>query len=153
VAEVADRLVGRVGPVRRVGRLSPSERRIVCTAVVALPLAVLALAVIDFRRLLAALPRRDTRIARLGVAPQRVIALVASVASFLPGRPSCLPQSLVAAGLLARAGYPCRVVIGARRRDATLESHAWVEVDGRPAEPRSAEPWTPLVRWPAADLA
>lgn len=136
----------------RLKHLPPAERRIVYAATVGLPLAALALAVMPLGRVLAALPR-DPRCAGQVFAPDRVVALVAAVASRLPGRPSCLPQAVVAAWLLARAGHRSRVVVGAQRRGTTLAAHAWVEVGGRPAGPLPGGSWTPLVAWPAVDGA
>ena len=52
----------------------------------------------------------------------------------LPVSSSCLMQSLVLCGLLARRGVRSSVVIGVRPGD-DFGAHAWVELGGRPLLP------------------
>jgi hypothetical protein len=64
---------------------------------------------------------------RLGTAVRRVCAL-------LPGRTSCLIESLVLLRLLSRRGITARVVL-AVARGAETQAHAWVEVAQQPVLP------------------
>jgi Transglutaminase-like superfamily len=135
--------------LRRCRALPACERRLVLAAVAALPLAALALSVVDLGRLLAALDRRVA--ARPGALtdPARVASLVAAVAARLPWTPSCLHRSLVTAWWLARAGSPCTLVLGLRRPgERVFDAHAWIEVDGAAVEVLPAGAWTTLLRRP-----
>lgn len=45
---------------------------------------------------------------------------------------SCLQRSLTLGILLARRGIQCRLLVGARKIDSSLDAHAWIEHAGRP---------------------
>ena len=139
-----------VSSLVRFRRLPAYERPFVWRAFGGLSLAALALALIDFKRILGALPA-PTLPRGAHVPPERIVALVAAVAARLPWEPSCLHRSIVAAWLLGRSGHPWTIVLGLRRPgDRPLDAHAWIEIDGRPAEALPAGHWTSLMRWPPA---
>jgi hypothetical protein len=84
--------------------------------------------------------------------PRRHVASTDSVASCLEAarhaarrlaHSTCLFESLVALGLLARRGYRVELHVGARRVP-DLESHAWVSIDGRPCDPESTAGYTAI---------
>jgi hypothetical protein len=60
---------------------------------------------------------------------EQICRAVAEACVWYPKRAFCLQRSWVASLLLRRHGIPSQVVIG--YRPAPLDSHAWVEVDGR----------------------
>ena len=69
----------------------------------------------------------------------------------MPGATCLTPQALAAQLLLARAGYPSSLRMGARRRDGVLEAHAWLEdgervVYGARGEFIALPPIEPLLR-------
>lgn len=67
---------------------------------------------------------------------RRIVAIVGRVAHMHPLRPACLEQALASCAALRRRGIAARVRLGVRRGDASgLVAHAWVEVEGLPAEP------------------
>jgi len=49
-----------------------------------------------------------------------------------PWRYTCLRRSLVLFHLLRRAGRPVGLHIGVRKRDGSLQAHAWLVQDGAP---------------------
>lgn len=59
-------------------------------------------------------------------------------ARMFPGKPACLPRSIVLADMLGKRGYAAEVVLGVTTRAGQLNSHAWVEVSGNMiAEPEN----------------
>lgn len=78
---------------------------------------------------------------------RRVDAALRRAERVLPRRPSCLVRALALAELLARAGVPGSLIrLGVRRDGATMDAHAWVELDGRVIgdDQRVARRFTPL---------
>ena len=80
------------------------------------------------------IPRSDGRLplpdierdgARLGAAVVRTL-------DALPVDSRCLMRSLVLLELLVRRGQNGSLVIAVRPREAQLDAHAWVELEGRP---------------------
>jgi hypothetical protein len=59
----------------------------------------------------------------------RICRAVAEACVWYPRRAMCLERSWVATLLLRRYGFPAELVIG--YRPIPIDSHAWVEVDGR----------------------
>jgi hypothetical protein len=119
-------------------RLPRGERRFVLRAAVMLSLTAAALRVLGFprwkRTLEKFLPREPASAldadSRLAFA--RALSRVAEKAERRgPRRPNCLERSLVLWWLLRRRGLPAELRIGARKRDAQLEAHAWVELEGQ----------------------
>jgi hypothetical protein len=60
---------------------------------------------------------------------ERVCQAVAEACVWYPKRAYCLQRSWVASLLLRKHGIPSQIVIGCR--PVPLDSHAWVEVEGR----------------------
>lgn len=84
---------------------------------------------------------------RPGAEPVAGCLAAARAAASRMAHPTCLFESLVAFGLLARRGHAVGLHLGARReREEVLESHAWVTVDGRPCDPDSASRYTEIWR-------
>lgn len=92
--------------------------------------------------------------AALARVPQRRGAPIEPVASCLDAareaaaraaHATCLFESLVAFGLLARRGYRVELHVGAKR-SPELEAHAWVTIDGRPCDPAAAAGYTRIWR-------
>ena len=69
---------------------------------------------------------------RRSLSPKKVARLVRVAAEHGPYRARCLEQSLVLRWLLLRRGTEGRIVFGARKADAGMQAHAWVEVNGVP---------------------
>ena len=67
-----------------------------------------------------------------GLSPENIARLVRIAAEHGLYRAKCLEQSLVLRWLLQRQGIDARIVFGARREDAQMQAHAWVEVNGVP---------------------
>ena len=112
-------------------RLSPPERRLLVRAAWLLVILRLALAPLP----LPLLERLVTRLARprRGPAPavDRIGWALGAAARRVPDA-TCLVQALAVRILLGRQRIPAGVRIGvARERGARLESHAWVESEGR----------------------
>jgi hypothetical protein len=65
----------------------------------------------------------------------------------------CLPRALALYVGLRQLGWPATFVSGIRRGSAGIESHAWVELEGRPldelGERMNRTHYTPQFRWPA----
>ena len=74
------------------------------------------------RRFLKRRPLREKRVASLA---HRVSGLGARSPA------NCLERSLLAYRFLSEMGAGPRLVLGVRKQGATVEGHAWVEVDGR----------------------
>ena len=145
-----------MGRWSRFRRLTPHERRLLLSALVLLPLTRLALYFVGFRRwqsfLYRLLPRHHAAVRVGGGAespPQTLAAAGGDVKSSLQargemtarmvqaagreglGQANCLERSLVLWWLLARQGCAAELRIGTRKKDAELEAHAWVELNGR----------------------
>ena len=91
-----------------------------------------ALTALPYRRVERLVSRLARRRAAAALAPtDRIAWAVAAVGRRLPGA-TCLVQALAASIMLARGGTRAIVRIGvARERGGPLESHAWVESEGR----------------------
>jgi hypothetical protein len=59
----------------------------------------------------------------------RICRAVAEACVWYPRRAFCLQRSWVATLLLRRYGFPAQLVIG--YRPIPVDSHAWVEIEGR----------------------
>jgi len=95
---------------------------------VTLRVALTALPYGRVERLVSRLARRR---AAVPAPTERIAWAVAAVGRRLPGA-TCLVQALAASIMLARGGTRAIVRIGvARERGGPLESHAWVESEGR----------------------
>jgi len=131
--------VGRWGRFRR---LPPHERRLLLSALVLLPLTRLGLLLVGFRRwqsfLYRLLPRHlpgalaggDVK-SSLQARGEMTARMVQAAGREGLGQANCLERSLVLWWLLARQGCAAELRIGTRKKDAELEAHAWVELNGR----------------------
>jgi hypothetical protein len=122
---------------RRFRRLSGFERAVVLEALIALPVAWLAVRLLGSRVCRGAFeeraraPRNSSFLETdtLNIA-KRIARLEAVTASNLFFRTSCLEQSLVLYRLLRRRGMNATLRIGARKEADRFEAHAWVEMAG-----------------------
>jgi hypothetical protein len=122
---------------RRFRRLSGFERGVVLEALIALPVAWLAVRLLGFRVCRGAFEERARAVRNssfletdtLNIA-KRIARLGAVTASNLVFRTSCLEHSLVLCRLLRRRGMNPTLRIGARKEADRFEAHAWVEMAG-----------------------
>ncbi|PYR38106.1 MAG: lasso peptide biosynthesis B2 protein [Acidobacteria bacterium] len=105
-------LIARMMPWRVV---LPVAKRVI-------PLSTLVSVMALPRRFLERRPLREKRVASLA---HRVSGLGARSPA------NCLERSLLAYRFLSEMGAGPRLVLGVRKQGATVEGHAWVEVDGR----------------------
>ena len=113
---------------RRIGGLTPSERRLLAEAWVLSVVVATGLRVLRFNRLLALLERLRTvgRVtATTDVTPHRAAKLVEAAASRTPAT-TCLTNALVLHEILWRRGVETEVLIGAKPAGAAIEAHAWL---------------------------
>jgi len=61
----------------------------------------------------------------------RLSALVDLATRVTHGQSRCLPRSVLLFWLLKARGEPARLLIGVSKVASTLESHAWIETQGR----------------------
>ncbi len=151
-----DSLSFPVQQLRKFVSLSPAERRLLADAALWVAFVRLGLWFLSFqslRRLLARLAHRRKssrgghRIAfgfkyarddlRSGVSvhspqltPERITWAVRASSRFVP-QATCLTQALAAQVLLQREGYPAHLRLGVALEKSKLQSHAWVESQGK----------------------
>ena len=122
---------------RRFRRLSGFERGIVLEAVIALPIAWLAVRLLGFRLCRAAFEKSCVG-GRNSKSPEphaldlarRIAHLEVVTAANLFFRTNCLEQSLVLCRMLRRRYLNADLRIGARKEAGRFEAHAWVEMAG-----------------------
>ena len=124
---------------RRFRSRPPEDRRLIARAALLLPLTKLGLRCFGFQlaknwieKLSSpvnqkVVPKRDDQ---LGVA-MRVTRAVLSAQLHGPVSPNCLERSLTLWWILRNEGVNGELHIGARKQEAQLEAHAWVEWGGR----------------------
>ena len=115
--------------------LDAGERRTALWALLLLPATAVALRVMGFCGLHAAVERALNPAPEPAAPTSRaqalaVTRLVRAVARRLPGSPSCLTTSLVGFALLRARGIASELRFGVRLRAGDLEAHAWLEVRG-----------------------
>jgi hypothetical protein len=122
---------------RRFRALNPGDRLLVQEAAIVLFLVWAGLAALGFsalRRLLDRYARTRVPRDRAAVGPDRIGWAVIAVARRSPVPMTCLRQALAADAMLRRRGLASELRLGVQRRsDASilLQSHAWVECEGR----------------------
>jgi Transglutaminase-like superfamily len=89
----------------------------------------LVLALFGFKRVHAVARAWPSAQRRRGPSTERICRAVAEACVWYPKRALCLQRSWTATLLLRRYGAPAQLVIG--YRPMPIDSHAWVEVDGR----------------------
>lgn len=114
--------------------LSWSERAIVFTAALLLPLFWGGLRLLGLARFGGWLDRPATRPPSGGQTSAALALgrLVNIAANHSPVRASCLTRSLLLRWMLRRRGIDSQLRIGVRLVQDALEAHAWVEMAGRP---------------------
>lgn len=132
--------------LRRFLALPPEDRSLLLRALLLLGLIRLALPVLRYRRLRAALvPWRHPS----GPASpaDRIVRAVEAADRRLPRAGHCLSRALAAEVLLARGGHPSclRFGVAARPGGQGIEAHAWVEDEAGalPAGPARYAPLSP----------
>ena len=114
--------------------LSWPERRLLLQAMLLLPLFWAGLRVFGWSRLhlWAARSPVTGNASRPDVEPAGIGALINVAAAHLPLPSTCLTRSLLLVWLLGRRGVRSELRIGVRMIEGGIESHAWVEHEGRP---------------------
>lgn len=114
--------------------LRRGERRLLCEALVALPVVALALRMRGLRWVQARLglgERTPPPVVRDPDAARRIAWCVYAAAAHGPWPANCLQRSVVTMWFLQRRQIGAELRIGVRRgRDGRLDFHAWVEHDG-----------------------
>jgi hypothetical protein len=115
-------------------RLQAPDRRMITEAAAAVITIRVALWLVEFGRLRAALDRLAALLevaASTASAPvERVTWAVSAVSARVP-RATCLTQALAARLMLERRRVPATLRIGvARTAEYSVEAHAWLECDG-----------------------
>jgi hypothetical protein len=98
-----------------------------CGALLILARTRLALSILPWRRMRAAVVRSIAPALRTKA--DRLEWAIRATSRVIP-RATCLTQALALQRLLAHHGYESRVQIGARNTDGHFGAHAWVEHEG-----------------------
>ena len=111
-------------------RLSRDDQRVVLTALMLLPIIMVARRTLSWSRLSSLLQPRNTR--RLVDAKRawRIAALVSGVIRHTPAAINCLDRSLLLLFTLRLADVEGELRIGVCRSGSRLQAHAWVEHAG-----------------------
>ena len=114
--------------------LSWPERRLLLQAMLLLPLFWAGLRALGLSRVhlwvaRSAVPGNSSR---PDLEPARIGALINVAGAHLPVSSTCLTRSLLLTWLLGRRGVHGELRIGVRMIEGGIESHAWVEHEGRP---------------------
>jgi hypothetical protein len=124
--------------IRRIWRMSNWRQRGQLIQVwLLLPVCMLVLRLVGFRRLFQYLSRPPLGAAGAAPTPEtlaaahRLASLTNRVARRHPLRPTCLHRSLLLCWLLRRQGLQPTLHIGVRRGASAIEAHAWVELHGQ----------------------
>lgn len=122
------------GKLSKFQALSWPERRVLLQAMLLLPLFWVGLRALGLSRLHAWVARWPVtaRLPRPDVKPAAIGTLVGIAGNNVPFPSTCLTQSLLLTWLLGRRGVRSELRIGVRRVDGGIDSHAWVEHEGRP---------------------
>jgi transglutaminase superfamily protein len=114
-------------------RLPLSDQRLLMRAALAVVSAKLAIRTLRLPAARAAVARLE----RLGwiVSPtpaDRIVWAVEAAGRAIPGMKNCLVRAVAAEAMLARAGHPCELRIGAAKNGpGGFVAHAWLESEGR----------------------
>ena len=123
-------------------RLSAQEKRSLLLAMLLLPFVVLIHRVLGLRRAQAVLDFMATDIVRPAIYPgpseserMHLVRSISRIVEIASRRclftPTCLQRSILLRWWLARRGIASSLRFGVRKRDGTLEAHAWVEHTGQ----------------------
>jgi transglutaminase superfamily protein len=142
------------GRFARFLRLSPSDKRLLARATLALLAARLAAIVIKLarRKMPLASARSIIRLSQKNFLPfesapsaDRVVWAVKAAARIVPTCGNCLVQALAAEAVLIRAGHSCELRIGVVKPGDEFLAHAWLESEGRILIGESDVGFQPLV--------
>lgn len=111
--------------------MRPFADRLLLEALLVVPLARIAVAILPFRVVHRAVETAMRRRGKASDVPrERIAAAVARVARRVPGA-SCLTQVVAAALLSARYGHAATLRLGVTRQEDRVAAHAWLESEGR----------------------
>ena len=116
----------------RIAALSPTQRRLVASALRRVVAMRLALRVRSLESLYREIEGRGTR-TRADFTPQEAAWAVQAVARRVPGT-RCLVRSLALHALLRDAGFDSELLIGVARDGSGIAAHAWVRCEGEDLE-------------------
>jgi hypothetical protein len=137
--------------LRRFLSLSAADRVLLVRALGWVALARAALWFVPFTRLRVAADRLRASSLRRGTDPGRVAWAVQTATRAVP-RATCLAQALAADAMLRRTGRAPTLRIGVAKEGASLEAHAWLELDGAVlVGDHDLHRYTPLERRPGPD--
>ena len=124
---------------RRFMRLPQQQRLLVLRAIVYIPLTMMGLRAMGFRRW-----KELVEHCLLGMSHPRALELTAQFETAAcvtravrsaelhgPNEPNCLERSMVLWWLLRQEGIEGELHVGARKTESRFEAHAWVELGGR----------------------
>lgn len=112
-------------------QLSRAERFLLAQALFLLPLNVLGLRVLGFRRWQSVLERLLTKPSNTAnVIIAQGIARVVNIAAAQMFRNVCLPRSMTLWWMLGRRGIASELHIGVRKEADIFTAHAWLECQG-----------------------
>lgn len=112
-------------------QLSWAETFLLAQALLLLPINVLGLRVLGFRRWQSVLERLLTKQRTdADVATAQAIARVVNIAAAQMFRAVCLPRSMTLWWMLGRRGIASELRIGVRKEADTFTAHAWLECQG-----------------------
>ena len=117
--------------MRSTWRLTPSGAALAGAALLLVPVAAISSRVVRLPRAVSLVCRLARWLPIVLMEDSDETARIMNGAAARIGA-RCLTRALVVHAVLSRAGIPSCVVVGASRRGAQLESHAWVERDGEP---------------------
>ena len=112
--------------------LSWAEKFLLAQALLLLPINVLGLRILGFRRWQSVLQRMITnqQTSIIEVTTAQDIARVVNSASAQFFRNVCLPRSTTLWWMLGRRGIASELRIGVRKEDNIFKAHAWLECQG-----------------------
>jgi hypothetical protein len=124
---------------RRFRSRPPEDRRLILRAAAILPLTRIGLRVFGFQRWKEFIEKLSPPAQHAAALPSglqfdtamRAARAVRSAQLHGPTSPNCLERSMTLWWILLHEGVDGELHIGARKQDAQLEAHAWVELGGR----------------------
>ena len=124
---------------RRFRSRPPEDRRLILRAAAILPLTKIGLRMFGFQRWKEFVEKMSRPADRAAAAPSgfpldtamRAARAVRSAQLHGPTAANCLERSMTLWSILLHEGVDGELHIGARKQDAQLEAHAWVELDGQ----------------------
>jgi Transglutaminase-like superfamily len=113
-------------------RLSWAEKFLLAQALFLLPVNVLGLRILGFRRWQSVLERMmiSRRTNTVDVTTAQGIACVINLAAAQMFRAVCLPRSMTLWWMLRQRGIASELRIGVRKEDDIFTAHAWLECQG-----------------------